>query len=150
MAIRSGETEQTWCSKPAPDRVLLRQSGTLLWHSPQSVSRKEQMPVRGTESLAIGRNKGTLTARSRTASPSLKGPAVSKDGGSMRARRSCAHVGWSRTSEYVQVHPGPANTTANRFRISWLLTLRLPATPQKRTGPMAPCPVFTTVLSSTS
>jgi hypothetical protein len=44
---------------------------------------------------------------------------VSKDGGSMRARRFCAHAGPSRTTKYLQVHHGPANTTANRFGIRW-------------------------------
>src|SRR5713226_5528088 len=38
----------------------------------------------------------------------------------MRARRFCAHAGSSRTTKYLQVRPGPANTTANRFRVRWV------------------------------
>jgi hypothetical protein len=34
----------------------------------------------------------------------------------MRARRSCAHVGSSRTTKSLQIHPGPANITANGLR----------------------------------
>ena len=45
--------------------------------------------------------------------------AVSKDGGSVRARRCCAQAGPSRTTKYLQVRHGPANATANRFRIRW-------------------------------
>ena len=35
----------------------------------------------------------------------------------MRARRFYAHVGASRTARSLQVHPGPANITANGFHI---------------------------------
>jgi len=38
----------------------------------------------------------------------------------MRARRSCAHAGSSKTTKYPQVRPGPANTMANRFRVRWV------------------------------
>src|SRR5438046_1991823 len=46
-----------------------------------------------------------------------QGAPVSKDGGSMRARRFCAHAGSCRTTKYLRVHPGPANIAANRFRV---------------------------------
>src|SRR5438128_390180 len=36
----------------------------------------------------------------------------------MQARRFCAHRGSSRTTKYLQVHPGPANTTAN-MGLTW-------------------------------
>jgi len=42
---------------------------------------------------------------------------ASKDGGSKRARRLCAQAGSCRTTRYLQVHPGPANIAANRFRV---------------------------------
>src|SRR5712692_4205372 len=41
---------------------------------------------------------------------------VSKDGGSMRARRSCAHSRLSRTPKSRQVPRRPANATANISR----------------------------------
>src|SRR2546428_655262 len=36
----------------------------------------------------------------------------------MRGRRFCAHKGASRTTKYLLVHPGPANTTAN-IELAW-------------------------------
>jgi len=55
--------------------------------------------------------------RRRSVRDAERRAAVSKDGGSMRARRFCAHVGPCTTTRYLQVHHGPANATANRFRI---------------------------------
>ncbi|SRR6266545_2095165 len=56
---------------------------------------------------------GYARRRVRIRSGVLMQTPVSKDGGSMRARRSCAHSPPSRTPQSLQVHDGPANTTAN-------------------------------------
>jgi hypothetical protein len=57
---------------------------------------------------------GYAHRRVRIRSRVLMQAPVSKDGGSMRARRFCAHPRPSKTSKSLQVHDGPANTTANR------------------------------------